>query len=99
MPNLIKDYDVIGFDADHCLVKYKLKEFLTLLIEIELSELIEMGYPDQVRDFFLQDKALEMCLNGAIFDIENGTILKLAEGQEVVRAMKGYRALTQKEIN
>ena len=39
-----------------------------------------------------------MCLNGAIFDIENGTILKLAEGQEVVRAMKGYKALTQKEI-
>lgn len=39
-----------------------------------------------------------MCMNGAVFDIENGLILKLVEGQEVARAMKGYRNLTQKEI-
>ena len=25
-PNLLEDYDVIGFDVDHCLVKYNVKE-------------------------------------------------------------------------
>jgi len=45
MPNLLTDYDVIGFDADHCLVKYNVKAVLELLLESELDEFIEMGYP------------------------------------------------------
>ena len=28
MPNLSEDYDAIGFDADHCLVKYNISDFL-----------------------------------------------------------------------
>ena len=35
-----------------------------------------------------------MCLNASIFDIDRGLIIKLAEGQEVVQAMKGKRKLT-----
>lgn len=29
MPSMEKDYDVIGFDADHCLVKYNLNALMT----------------------------------------------------------------------
>ncbi len=34
MPNLIKDYDVLGFDADHCIVKYNVKNLMTHVCEI-----------------------------------------------------------------
>jgi hypothetical protein len=27
-PNLLTDYDAIGFDADHCLVKYNVRELV-----------------------------------------------------------------------
>jgi len=35
-PNLSKDYDAIGFDADHCLVKYNVKAVVTHLIKLQL---------------------------------------------------------------
>ena len=27
-PNLLTDYDVLGFDADHCIVKYNVRELM-----------------------------------------------------------------------
>lgn len=39
-----------------------------------------------------------MCLNASIFDMDNGLVIKMAEGQEVVRAMKGFRILSKDEI-
>ncbi len=38
-PNLIEDYDVIGFDADHCMVKYKIKPLVEILVREELDDL------------------------------------------------------------
>jgi len=35
-PNLITDYDVLGFDIDNCMVKYKVRELTVMLIRIEL---------------------------------------------------------------
>ena len=32
MPNFTRDYDAIGFDADHCLVKYNIKAVTSLLV-------------------------------------------------------------------
>jgi hypothetical protein len=40
-----------------------------------------------------------LCLNNAVFDIKNGTLLKLAEGREVSHAMKGLQKLSRQEIN
>jgi hypothetical protein len=83
---------VIGFDADHCLVKYKIKELMELLITTELDDMYELGYPKEILDFNIEDEE-EMCLNASVFDMDNGTILKLGENREVIRAMKGYRVL------
>ena len=47
-PNLISDYDVIGFDADHCVVKYNVKELVSYLIRSELEDFVEMGYPEEI---------------------------------------------------
>jgi 5' nucleotidase family len=41
---------------------------------------------------------LEMCLNATVFDIDNGMIIKMGKGQEVLQAMKGLRKLTTREI-
>jgi hypothetical protein len=47
---------VIGFDADHCLVKYKIKELMELLITSELDDMYELGYPKEILDFNIEDE-------------------------------------------
>jgi hypothetical protein len=79
-PNLLEDYDAIGFDADHCLVKYNNRELVRFLVQIELAEFTELGWPRAIEDFDY-DNDLEVCLNACIFDIDNGLIIKLAKGQ------------------
>ncbi len=39
-PNLLTDYDVIGFDADNCFVKYSIRPLTELLVREELDDLI-----------------------------------------------------------
>lgn len=34
MPKLLNDYDVIGFDADHCIVKYNVRNLMILVGEV-----------------------------------------------------------------
>ena len=40
VPNLITDYDAVGFNIDHCLVKYNVEEFARLTVETYLEDLI-----------------------------------------------------------
>jgi hypothetical protein len=82
-PDLLKDYDVIGFDADHCIVKYHNRELVSFLIRIELQEFVELGYPKSITEFDYEND-LELCLNASIFDIDNGLVVKLGEGKEVL---------------
>lgn len=58
MPNLLKDYDVLGFDADHCLVKYNVQPIVEMLIDLELDDFIEMGYPKSIRDYYNVENAI-----------------------------------------
>ena len=101
MPNFSRDYDAIGFDADHCLVKYNIKAVTSLLVKIELNDLYENhNYPKEVLDFDYSENSIEMqaCLNYSVFDIDNGTLLKIGEGKEVLAAMKGRKVLSSSEI-
>ena len=50
---------------------------MEFIIDFELEDFVQMGYPKQIRDF---DIDLEVCLNGCVFDIENGLILNMGEG-------------------
>ena len=98
MPDLVRDYDIIGFDADHSLIKYKLRPTQELLIESVLNDLVNaFDYPAEIQDFDF-NKQLDMHLNNAVWDIENGTVLKLGEKRVVMHAMKGWTSLTQDEI-
>jgi 5' nucleotidase family len=96
----LTDYDAIGFDADHCIVKYNVRELVQFLIEIELQEFVELGYPESIKNFNFDEESgeLQMCLNASVFDIDRGLVIKLAEGLEVVQAMKGLKKLSKDEI-
>ena len=96
-PNFSSDYDVLGFDADHCLVKYNIPKLATLLTEITGKDLHEvMGYPEQIRN--TPESLHGLSLNNVVWDIEHRNLLKLGEGKLIVRACKGSRKLTQAEI-
>ena len=60
-PNLSKDYEAIGFDADHCLVKYKIKALTQHLVRLQLRDLHESaGYPEEIMDFDLSHESTEI---------------------------------------
>jgi hypothetical protein len=47
--NLVLDYEAIGFDVDHCLVKYDTGKLNKLITDTYLKELhTTFGYPKQV---------------------------------------------------
>ena len=101
MPNLSKDYDCIGFDADHCLVKYNIKTLNNVLAQIHLRDLHEYsGFPAEVMEFNTDEdsEAMRSCLNFSLFDIDNGTLLKLGEGNEVLAGQKGMNVLKYDEL-
>jgi hypothetical protein len=68
-PNLVTDYDAVGFSVDHCLVKFNIKELTKLTVECHLEELSKLdGYPEEVTDFDW-DACLSVYLNNAVWDI------------------------------
>lgn len=79
------------------MVKYNIKDLVSFLIKIELEEFVEQGYPESIKEFNYEDD-LQMCLNASVFDIDRGMVIKLAEGLEVVQAMKGLKKLCKDEI-
>ena len=80
MPNLTKDYDAIGFDADHCLALYNIQNICPLLIRADLYHMHDhSGWPKAILDIDLStnSRALQACQRHSIFDIDKGIILKL----------------------
>ena len=52
MPNFTKDFDAIGFDADHCFVKYNIQEITRMLIKVSMEDLHKNeGWPKEILDF------------------------------------------------
>jgi hypothetical protein len=48
-PNLMKDYDCIGFDVDHCMVKYNVVDYIRHTFKVSLSILFNnFGYPKEI---------------------------------------------------
>ena len=50
-PNLLQDYDVIGFDVDQCLAKYNVKQYSEDMTKQYLSDLVAKGYPDTLNAY------------------------------------------------
>ena len=96
MPNIDNDYDVIGFDADHCLVKYNLNALMIHISTILAEDMHENGYPHSILDWDRTD--LAFCMNNTVFDVVNGNLLKLIEDKVISKAFHGRRALSKEEI-
>ena len=97
MPDLCKDYQVVGFDADHCIVKYnmqKLTQWMSKVLGEDLHK--EAGYPFEITQ--IDESYYDIGLNNAVWDIGNRTVLKLVEGKEVSRAYIGKKELSREQI-
>ncbi len=55
------------------------------------------GYPKEIIEFDY-DKGLPVCLDNAVWDIAQGTILKLGQNKEITHAVKGFEKLTHEQI-
>ena len=61
MPNLSEDYDAIGFDCDHSLVKYNIQNLAQLIIHSSLEDWHKnCGYPKEIMDFDLSQENEEI---------------------------------------
>ena len=68
VPNLAEDYDVIGFDADHCVVKYNMPALTTLLVKVTAQDLFEhKGYPEQILE--VPSSLDGLSINNIVWDI------------------------------
>ena len=79
------------------MVKYNIKELQELLVCAECEGLVELGYPKELMDIDIE-KELRLVQNASVFDMDNGLVIKMGEGKEVLRAMKGLKVLNTQEI-
>lgn len=71
----LKKIKCIGLDMDHTLIRYKTKNFETLVYQLIINELIQnKHYPVQLQQFKF---VFEDAIRGLVIDSKNGNILKL----------------------
>ncbi|XP_077367108.1 5'-nucleotidase domain-containing protein 1 isoform X2 [Festucalex cinctus] len=91
------DSDVIGFDLDHTLCRYHLKETSKLIYESFSRYLVEhKGYDKDL--LTLTPATWDFCFKGLVVDLEDGNLVKLAEDGTVLRATHGTTDLSTEEI-
>ena len=95
----IQDYQVIGFDMDHTLARYKLPALYELLLEAFCQELCEhRHYPKEIFPS-PDDKSFELGMIGrTVADLKTGNLLKIGEGRAVLMAYNGFRLLADAEL-
>jgi hypothetical protein len=73
-PDFARDYHVLGFDADHCLVKYNVFNLSKLMTKALTEDLIaNEGYPTALLDIPLDVHGIG--LNNSVWDIQNNLIV------------------------
>ncbi|XP_037541993.1 5'-nucleotidase domain-containing protein 1 [Nematolebias whitei] len=93
----LSDCDVIGFDLDHTLCRYRLKEISRLIYESFARFLVEhKGYDKDLLN--LTPATWDFCFKGLVVDLEDGNLMKLAEDGTVLRASHGTVDLSIDEI-
>ncbi|OQR72517.1 5'-nucleotidase domain-containing protein 1-like [Tropilaelaps mercedesae] len=93
----LSNYDVIGFDLDHTLARYRLPALYRLCYTSICKHLVGIGYPREIfRDF--DESHLVFCQKGLVYDKERGNILKLGANFDVVRCFHGTKRLSDQEI-
>uniref|UniRef100_A0A8C1TAW1 5'-nucleotidase domain-containing protein 1 n=1 Tax=Cyprinus carpio TaxID=7962 RepID=A0A8C1TAW1_CYPCA len=93
----LSECDVIGFDLDHTLCRYNLKETSRLIYESFARYLVEhKGYDKDL--LHLTPATWDFCFKGLVVDLEEGNLVKLAEDGTVLRATHGTKNLSIDDI-
>ncbi|XP_062407103.1 5'-nucleotidase domain-containing protein 1 [Sardina pilchardus] len=93
----LSDCDVIGFDLDHTLCRYHLKETSRLIYESFARYLVEhKGYDQDL--LTLSPATWDFCFKGLVLDLEDGNLVKLAADGTVLRATHGTHDLSTEDL-
>ena len=91
----MKKIKYIGLDMDHTLIRYKTKNFESLVYDLIIAELIEnKNYPLELKKFkFNFDDAIR----GLVVDSKNGNILKLSRYGAIRQSYHGTKKINFSE--
>ena len=93
----LDNYDVIGFDVDHCLAQYIIPSFHRMTFKVLTDILVkEKWYPEAVKD--IDEKLFEFPLNASVCDFKTGCLLKLGEDNLILRGYRGFHRLSETEV-
>lgn len=93
----LSDCDVIGFDLDHTLCRYRLRDTSRLIYDGFAQYLVsERGFSKALLN--PAPKHWDFCSKGLVLDLEEGNILKLAADGAILRASHGTKSLSVEEI-
>jgi hypothetical protein len=98
VPNLMKEYDVIGFSSSA--IKFKNEALNRLIIKSTLADLVTTlpdFYSDRLMNFDY-DNNTHVCMRNLVWDVQKGLVIKLNEGSLVERAFSGFEELTKEQI-
>ncbi|XP_075720352.1 5'-nucleotidase domain-containing protein 1 isoform X2 [Rhinoderma darwinii] len=93
----LSDCDVIGFDLDHTLCRYRLQESSKLIYDSFAQYLVaEKGYKEDLLS--VTPEEWDFCSKGLVLDLEEGNFLKLAADGTILRACHGTKTMTAEMI-
>ncbi|CAF3470746.1 unnamed protein product [Rotaria sp. Silwood1] len=84
-----------GFDMDYTLALYKSPEFEELTFQQVIESLIELGYPEQIRNF-VYDRTFP--LRGLWYDKLYGNVLKVDAHGNILTVVHGFKFLSGHEV-
>lgn len=91
----MKKIKYIGLDMDHTLIRYKTKNFETLVYELIVDELINnKQYPKAIKKFNFN---FEDAIRGLVVDSKNGNILKLSRYGAIRESYHGTQKISYRE--
>ncbi|WP_133128404.1 HAD-IG family 5'-nucleotidase [Legionella nagasakiensis] len=87
----MKKIKFIGLDMDHTLIRYKTKNFETLVYKLVINHLIKhKNYPEAIRKFKFN---FHDAIRGLVIDSKNGNILKLSRYGAIRQSYHGTQPI------
>lgn len=93
----LSNFDVIGFDLDHTLCRYKLQPLFKLIYDNMAKFLVERrGYSADLYKSY--ESGEDFVQKGIVFDKSNGNFLKLSSDFTIMKAIHGTVTMTDEQI-
>jgi len=93
----LQEYVGIGFDIDHCLIKYNLPLLFPIVYSAFTKVLIEKHkYPKELASFTDEDRSF--IHNALVIDLANHYVIKLGKGKLILRAYFGRKRISDAKL-